>query len=76
VATATEDVHVSDPELGGFYEVAERRADGSLLLRPGRARLSAVLQEPEGAVFHDEEFIAHVQQVATADEDLSSDRRH
>jgi hypothetical protein len=63
-------VKISEPGLAGSYEVVERRADGSLLLRPDAELLSDVLRETEGAVFHDEEFIAHLQRVAASEDDL------
>ncbi len=73
MATPPKHVRLSDPELAGLYEVVERRADGSLLLRPERERLSDVLSETEGAVFRDEEFISHLERVAVAEDDLPDD---
>jgi hypothetical protein len=58
MATAGKHVRVSDPELPGVYEIVEQRSDGSLVLRPEQERLSDVLNETEGAVFRDDEFIA------------------
>ena len=66
-------MRLSEPELAGLYEVVERRTDGSLVLRPERERLSDVVQETEGAVFKDEEFIAHLERVAAAGDDLPDD---
>jgi hypothetical protein len=63
-------VRLSDPDLAGVYEVVERRADGSLVLRPERERLSEVLSETQGVVFEDEELIAHLERVASAEDDL------
>ncbi len=70
MATAPKHVRLSDPELAGVYEVVERRADGSLLLRPEQERLSDIVRETEGHVFKDEEFIAHLERVAAAEDDL------
>jgi hypothetical protein len=61
---------LSDPELAGLYEVVERRPDGSVVLRPERERLSDVLRDTDGAVIKDEEFIAHLERVAAAEDDL------
>ena len=63
-------VTITEPGLAGSYELVERRTDGSLLLRPERELLSDVLRETEGAVFRDEEFIAHLERVAAAEDDL------
>ncbi len=68
-------VRLSDPELGGLYEVVERRPDGLLLLRPERERLSAVLKETEDTVFRDEEFIAHLERVADSEDDLPAEHQ-
>jgi hypothetical protein len=75
VTIPTKHVRLSDPEVGGLYHVVERRADGSLLLRPWQERLSDVHRVTQGAVFQDEEFIAHLERVAAADDDLPPDRR-
>jgi hypothetical protein len=53
-------VTITEPGIAGSYELVERWEDGSLLLRPGRERLSDVIGETDGAVFTDEEFIAHL----------------
>jgi hypothetical protein len=66
-------VTISEPGLAGSYEVVERREDGSLLLRPERERLSEVVRETEGTVFRDEEFAAHLERVAAAEDDLPLD---
>jgi hypothetical protein len=71
MTTARKHVRLSDPELAGLYEVVERRSDGSLLLRPEQERLSDVLSETDGAVFKDEEFIAHLERVAATEDDLA-----
>lgn len=73
MATAPKHVRLSDPELAGLYEVVERRPDGSLVLRPERERLAEVLRETEGAGFKDEGFIAHLERVAAAEDDLPVD---
>jgi hypothetical protein len=70
MATSSKHVRLTAPELAGRYEVVERRADGSLALRPEEERLSEVLRETEGKVFHDEEFIAHLERVAATEDDL------
>jgi hypothetical protein len=70
MATSSKHVRLTEPELAGRYEVVERRADGSLVLRPEQERLSEVLRETEGAVFQDEEFIAHLHRVAATEDDL------
>jgi hypothetical protein len=63
-------VTITEPGIAGSYELVERREDGSLLLRPQRERLSDVIRETEGVVFKDEEFIAHLQRIAAADDDV------
>jgi hypothetical protein len=73
VARAPKHIRLSDPELAGVYEVVERRPDGSLLLRPDVERLSDVLRETDGAVFNDDEFIAHLERVAATADDLPVD---
>ena len=73
MATAPKRITLSEPELAGSYELVERRADGSLVLRPERERLSDLLHETEGAVFRDEEFIAHLERVAASEDDLPPD---
>jgi hypothetical protein len=73
VATAPKHIRLSDPELAGVYEIVERRPDGSLLLRPEVERLSDVLRETDGAVFNDEEFIAHLERVAATEDDLPAE---
>jgi hypothetical protein len=70
MAAAPKRVTISEPGLAGSYAVVERWADGSLLLRPEQEKLSTVLQETEGAVFRDEEFITHLQRVAATEDDL------
>jgi hypothetical protein len=64
---------LSEPDVAGSYELVERRADGSLLLRPEHERLSDVLRETEGQVFCDEEFAAHLKRVAASEDDLPAD---
>jgi hypothetical protein len=63
-------VTLSEPELAGSYEVVERRADGTLVLSPEREKLSRVVAETDGQVFRDEEFIAHLERLEAADDDL------
>jgi hypothetical protein len=70
MATSSRHVRLTESELAGRYEVVERRADGSLVLRPEQERLSEVLRETDGAVFKDEEFIAHLERVAATEDDL------
>jgi hypothetical protein len=74
MAIAPKRIKLSEPGLAGSYELVERRSDGSLVLRPERERLSAVMRETEGAVFRDEEFIAHLERVAGSEDDLPPDR--
>lgn len=66
-------VTLTEPGIAGSYVVAERRADGALVLMPERERLSDVIAETEGQVFEDDEFIAHLERVARADDDLPTD---
>jgi hypothetical protein len=65
-------ITITEPGIAGSYELVERREDGSLLLRPEQERLSDVIRETEGVAFKDEEFIAHLQRVAAAEDDLPS----
>lgn len=64
-------VTVNGPDISGLYVVAEERDDGTLVLEPARERLSAVIAETDGQVFQDEEFIAHLERVAAAEDDLA-----
>jgi hypothetical protein len=73
MASAPKRITLSEPGVAGSYELVERRADGSLVLRPEREKLSDVVRETEGRVFHDEEFIAHLERVAAAEDDLPAD---
>lgn len=70
VAVEPKRITISEPGLAGTYEVVERRADGSLLLRPEPERLSEVLRETDGIVFRDDEFIAHLERIAATQDDL------
>jgi hypothetical protein len=70
MATAPKRIRLSEPGVAGSYELVERRADGSLLLRPEGERLSEVLRETEGTIFRDEEFVAHLERVAASEDDL------
>ena len=63
-------VTLREPEFQGSYEVVEQRADGSLVLRPEREKLSQVAAETDGQVFRDEEFVAHLERVERAEDDL------
>jgi hypothetical protein len=73
VTMAPKRIRLSEPGVAGSYELVERRADGSLVLRPEVELLSEVLRETEGAVFHDEEFIVHLERVAASDDDLQGE---
>ncbi|MEV4422747.1 hypothetical protein AB0L40_22635 [Patulibacter sp. NPDC049589] len=66
-------VTLREPAYEGSYEVAEQRADGSLVLEPTGERLSDVIRETEGKVFRDEEFVAHLERVAATVDDLPPD---
>jgi hypothetical protein len=63
-------ITITEPGIAGSYELVERREDGSLLLRPEPERLSDVIRDSEGVVFKDEEFIAHLQRLQAAEDDL------
>jgi hypothetical protein len=63
-------ITITEPGIAGSYELVERREDGSLLLRPERERLSDVIRDSEGVVFKDETFVAHVQRLQAAEDDL------
>ena len=73
MAASRRQIEISEPGLAGSYELVEQRADGSLVLRPSAERLSDVLRETQGAVFRDDEFIAHLERVAAAEDDLPPD---
>lgn len=73
VATEPKRIVLSEAGIAGSYELVEQRVDGSLLLRPTPERLSDVLDETEGQIFHDEEFAAHLQRVAATEDDLPAD---
>ncbi len=66
-------ITLSEPGVAGSYELVERRDDGSLVLRPATERLSAVVAETDGAVFRDDEFIAHLERIAATEDDLPPD---
>ena len=68
-------VTLTEPEVAGSYRITERREDGSLVLEPARERLSEVIAETDGQVFRDQEFIAHLERVAAAEDDLAPDKR-
>jgi hypothetical protein len=65
-------VTLNEPGVAGRYIVAERRADGALVLEPERERLSAIIAETEGKVFRDEEFVEHLERVARAEDNLDA----
>jgi len=67
-------VTLTDPEFEGSYRVLERRADGTLVLQPHRETVSHVVAETAGLVFRDEEFIAHLERLEAAEDDLPADR--
>ncbi len=73
MASVPKRIMLSEPGVAGSYELVERRADGSLVLRPEHERLSDVVRETEGQVFRDEEFVAHLERVAAAEDDLPGD---
>lgn len=73
MAATPKRITLSEPGLAGSYELVERRDDGSLVLRPATERLSAVVAETGGAVFRDEEFIAHLERIAATEDDLPPD---
>jgi hypothetical protein len=73
MSLASKHVTVSGAEFGGAYEVVEELSDGSLVLRPERELLSAVLDETDGKVFTDEELIAHLKRVVATEDDLPPD---
>lgn len=66
-------VTLRETGFAGTYVVAERRADGSLVLERARERLSNVIRETEGKVFRDAEFVAHLERVAVTVDDLPPD---
>lgn len=66
-------VTLTEPGVAGSYVVAERRANGTLVLEPEREQLSAVIDQTRGKVFRDEEFIEHLERVAAAEDDLPPD---
>ncbi len=68
-------VTLTEPEFEGSYRVLERRADGTLVLQPEREKLSRIVAETDGQVFRDEEFIAHLERLEAAEDDLPPDQR-
>jgi len=70
MASRSKRITLSEPGIAGSYELVERRADGTLLLRPERELLSHVIRDSDGHVFRDEEFVAHLERVAAAADDL------
>lgn len=67
-------VMLTDAEFKGSYRVLERRDDGTLVLQPHREKLSQVVAETDGQVFRDEEFIAHLERLEAAEDDLPADQ--
>jgi len=55
MASQAKRITLSEPGIAGSYELVERRADGTLLLRPERELLSQVIGDSDGRVFRDEE---------------------
>jgi hypothetical protein len=70
MASQAKRITLSEPGIAGSYELVERRADGTLLLRPERELLSQVIGDSDGRVFRDEEFVAHLERVAATADDL------
>jgi len=68
-------VTLTDPEFEGSYRVLERRPDGTLVLQPEREKLSQVVAETDDQVFRDEEFIAHLERLEAAEDDLPPAQR-
>jgi hypothetical protein len=68
-------VTLTEPEFKGSYRVLERRDDGTLVLQPEREKLSQVAAETDGEVFRDEEFIAHLERLEAAEDDLSPEQQ-
>lgn len=70
MAASSRHFRLTERALAGRYEVVQRRADGSLVLRPEHERLSELLRETYGKVFQDKEFIVHLERVAATQDDL------
>lgn len=68
-------VTLTEPDFKGSYRVLERREDGTLVLQPHSEKLSQVIEETEGEVFRDEEFVAHLERLEAAEDDLPADQR-
>jgi hypothetical protein len=68
-------VTLTEPGVAGRYVIAERRANGALVLEPERERLSAVIAETEGKVFRDEELVEHLERAARSEDDLPAFER-
>jgi virulence-associated protein VagC len=68
-------VTLTEAEFKGSYRVVERREDGTLVLQPQPEKLSQVVAETDGQVFRDEEFIAHLERVEAAEDDIPADQR-
>ncbi len=68
-------VRLTEPGFKGSYRVLERREDGTLVLQPHSEKLSQVVNETEGEVFRDEGFVAHLERLEAAEDDLPADQR-
>ncbi len=68
-------VTLTERDFKGSYRVLERREDGTLVLQPHSEKLSQVVEETEGEVFRDEEFVAHLERLEAAEDDLPADQR-
>lgn len=68
-------VTLTEAEFKGSYRVLERREDGTLVLEPHTEKLSQVVAETDGEVFRDEEFIAHLERLEAAEDDLPPESR-
>jgi hypothetical protein len=60
-------------EAGSAGSDVVTEPDGALVLMPERERLSDVIARPRGRCFQDDEFIARLERVARAGDDLPSD---
>jgi virulence-associated protein VagC len=74
-AASMRTVTLTEPDFKGSYRVLERREDGTLVLQPHSEKLSQVVEETEGQVFRDEEFVAHLERLEAAEDDLPADQR-
>ncbi len=65
-------VTLTEPGIAGSYVIEERREDGRIVLRREPELLSDVIRETKGQVFHDEEYVAHLERVVATKDDLPS----